>query len=502
MDADLLALQEVRDAAGHAAAAQRAFSVFDQAVTDRVCAAVAEAGFQAAEALAALAVEETGMGHVPGKTAKNRFATRAVWESIQDLKTAGLVRRDEARLVLEYAVPMGVVAGVIPVTNPTSTALFKILISLKGRNGIVLSPHPRAARCVAAAAGVCAKAAQAAGAPEGLVQCLASPTLEATDALMRHPDVAVILATGGGGLVKAAYSSGKPAYGVGPGNVPVWIDRSADAAHAARCLVLSKSFDYGTLCCSEQAIVVDAPVKAGVLEALRKEGAFLAGGADREKLARLVRAPSGGMNPRVVGQSADRIAQMAGFEVPKGTALLLAEEDGVGEGHPFSIEILAPVLAVYTAEGWEAGCARCIEILRHGGMGHTLGIHAADARVIEEFGLRKPAGRILVNGPTSQGAVGLGTGLMPSMTLGCGTMGGNITTDNITATHLVQIKRMARFHPGAIEGLAAPMAAEPPSVVFAAQAAGAPAIPVARRAVTAEEMREGWSKRNRARVRS
>lgn len=495
MDADLQALQEVRDAVRRAAAAQKAFAEFDQAATDRVCAAVAEAGERAAADLAKLAVEETGFGRLESKIQKNVFGTREVWRSIKDLKTVGVIRRDEGAKVWEIAVPMGVVAGVIPVTNPTSTALFKILISLKGRNGIVLSPHPRAVRCITASAEIAAKAAASAGAPEGLIQCLGAPTLAATEALMRHPDVAVILATGGAGLVKAAYSSGKPAYGVGPGNVPVWVDRSADPAHVARCLVASKTFDYSTLCSSEQAIVVDAPIRDRVLEALKKEGAVLVQGEDRGKLARLVQLPDGSFNTAVVGLPAPRLARMAGFAVPPETTLLLAEETGVGRAHPFSREILAPVLAIYAAENWEAGCARCIELLQYGGMGHTLGIHATDEKVILEFALKKPAGRIVVNAPTSQGGVGFATRLMPSMTLGCGTMGGNITSDNITASHLIQIKRLARLDPAFFGGQ--PKAAAP--VPSPTPKAAPPAPEPAKGPLTSESLRAAWKERNKAR---
>jgi acyl-CoA reductase-like NAD-dependent aldehyde dehydrogenase len=403
------------------------------------------------------------------------------------------VCHDEAARVHEIAVPMGVVAGVIPVTNPTSTALFKILISLKGRNGIVLSPHPRAVRCIAASAEVAQQAAVAAGAPPGILQCLATPTLAATGALMTHPDVAVILATGGSGLVRAAYSSGKPAFGVGPGNVPVWVDRSADPVHTARCLSASKTFDYGTLCSSEQAIVIDAPIKARLLEALRQENAVLLAGEDREKLARLVQLPGGGLNTGVVGQSAPRLAQMAGFAVPPDTTILLVEETGVGPAHPFSMEILAPILAVFTAEGWEAGCERCIALLRYGGMGHTLGIHATDEKVIREFALQKPAGRIVVNAPTSQGAVGFATRLMPSMTLGCGTMGGNISTDNITASHLVQIKRLAYGDPAFFQ-VSPAMPAPPPRTCAAPVKAAVSQGPLALEVIQAR-----WTERNRTR---
>ncbi len=442
VDADLDALQEVRDCVRAAREAQDALAGLDQEKTDAICRAIALAVEKAAPELARQAVQETGMGTVEGKTAKTVFGSRDVWASIRDRRTVGIISRDDEQGLWEVAVPMGVVAAVVPTTNPTSTAIYKILISAKARNAIVLSPHPRARRCIAETCRIARDAGRAAGAPEGFLQCLSNPTLESTQALMGHAGIGVILATGGAALVEAAYSSGKPAYGVGPGNVPVWVDRSADLRHAARCIVDSMQFDYGTICASEQAVVIDAPQERRFLEEMVERGAFI---CDADQVAALEQLCNrrGMMNPEVVGQSPATIARMAGFSVPADATVLLCPQGGVGRDWPLSIEILAPILATYVEDGWEAGCERCIETLRYGGVGHTLVLHATDSEVIEAFALEKPANRILINAPASQGAVGYATNLRPSMTLGCGTMGGNITPDNISVEHLVNVKRVA-----------------------------------------------------------
>ena len=442
LDPDLRALQEVRDAVASAKAAQEAFAEASQADVDRVCAAMAKAGAAAAHHLARLAVEETGIGRVHYKILKNLFGSEGVWESIKDERTVGIVRRDEARGLLEVATPVGVVAGIVPTTNPTSTALYKALISVKGRNAIVISPHPRSRRCIGETVEVLRRAIERAGAPPDLVLSLSNPTIESTGALMRHRDVAIILSTGGSALVQAAYSSGKPAYGVGPGNVPAYVDRTADLRRVARDIVTSQSFDNGTLCCSEQALVVDRPVLAKLLAELAARGAHLCDEHETKKLAALCNR-RGHMNPDVVGLDPARVAELAGFHVPPTTTLLLAHQGGVGPEWPLSIEILCPVLSLHTVDGWRAGCEVSKAILHYGGLGHTLAVHAEDPAVLEAFFLEKPANRIVANGPSSMGAVGFSTNLMPSMSLGCGPQAGNITSDNISARHLVNIKRVA-----------------------------------------------------------
>ncbi len=447
IDLDLRALQDVRDCAERASRAQAKVAHASQAEIDKLCEAMARAGAASAYALAKLAVEETGIGRVHYKILKNLLGSEGTWASIQNEKTVGILTRDEQRglsegMVVEIGTPVGVIAGIVPTTNPTSTALFKAIIAVKGRNAIVLSPHPRARRCIGETAEVLRRAIERAGGPPDLVQSLANPTIESTGALMKHPKVAMILATGGSGLVNAAYSSGKPAYGVGPGNVPCYVDRSADVEQAARWLVESQSFDNGTLCCSEQGLVLDKPIAGQMRKALQKRGAHLCNEEETKKLERLCNV-RGHMNPDVVGLDPARIAKMAGFEVAAETSVLLAPQQGVGKEHPLSIEILSPLLSVHEVDGWEEGCAVSIAMLEYGGLGHTLGLWARDPKVLEAWFLEKPANRIVVNGPTSQGAVGYSTNLMPSMSLGCGPQAGNITSDNISARHLINVKRAA-----------------------------------------------------------
>ncbi len=454
-DQDLISIQEARDLLRRAREAQRTYRKFSQARVDRVTQAMAEAGEAAADALGRLAVDETKMGVAESKRLKNVFSTRVVWEDVKDLKTVGVVHSDPARGFHQIAEPYGVVLAIVPTTNPTSTALFKAIICAKSRNAMVCSPHPRAVRCIAESVRVVAEAAERAGAPPGLFSCMRSPTLEGTHAAMTDENCDLILATGGPDLVKAAYSAGKPAYGVGPGNVPVWIDRSADVDLAARAVVASQTFDNGTICASEQSLVIDAPVKAAVIAAFVRHGAHVASAAEKALLESLV-VKNGRMNPDVVGQYSATIARMAGFEVDPRTTLLLVEETGVGRAHPLSIEKLAPLLTVYTEDGWQAGCRRCIEVLEFGGLGHTLGIHATDESVVWKFAEEKPTHRIIVNGPTSQGAVGYSTHLRPSMTLGCGAFGENITSDNVSVQNLILLKHVGFTVPGFVDGYRVP----------------------------------------------
>ncbi|MDP6520779.1 MAG: aldehyde dehydrogenase family protein [Planctomycetota bacterium] len=442
IDPDLRALQEVRDAVARAKAASASLVNYDQAGTDRLCQAMVDAAAAAAHDLARLAVEETGIGRVHYKILKNIFAAEVTWDSIRDERTVGVIEQNAKTGVTKVAVPSGVVAGIVPTTNPTSTAIFKALIAVKGRNSIVISPHPRARRCIGETVEVLRRALERVGGPPDLVNVLANPTIESTGALMRHRDVALILATGGAGLVRAAYSSGKPAYGVGPGNVPVFVDRSANLARAARDVVTSQSFDNATFCCSEQALVLDEPIADKFLSLLQARGAHLCCNSQVAKLGEYCNR-GGAMNADVVGQDPWRIAEAAGFSVPKTTTVLLAPQGGVGPDWPLSIEILCPLLSVHRVDGWEAGCHTSIELLKFGGLGHTIGLHSEDRAVIDAWALQKPASRIVVNGPTSQGAVGYSTGLVPSVSLGCGPQAGNITSDNISARHLVNIKRVA-----------------------------------------------------------
>ncbi len=442
MDRDLQSMQEMRTLVRQAAVAQAALAALNQEQVDRICAAVAQAGFAASAELARIAVEDTGMGTIPGKTVKNQFNTKDLWEAIKDMKTVGIVVRDEARRVYEIAEPSGVVCGIIPCTNPTSTALFKSLIALKTRNALVISPHPRAVKCIQATVEVIMRAASAAGAPAGAVSSLSMPMIEVTQELMKHPDVAVILATGGSALVRAAYSAGKPAYGVGPGNVPVYIDKSANIPEAVANIIAGGTFDNGTVCASEQAVVTLQSVRQQVIDEFRKQGGYFASPEEIQKL-NPVCCSGAIMNPGAVGLSAVRIAQMAGIAVPPTTCVLLAELEGVGRKWPLSMEKLMPVLAFYAEPSFEAALARCVEVLHYEGEGHSCAIHTADEQQIQTFAQTCPSNRVMVNTPTTHGAIGLTTGLFPSMSLGCGPVAGNITSDNIQPRHLISIKRLA-----------------------------------------------------------
>jgi acetaldehyde dehydrogenase (acetylating) len=443
MDKDLVSIQEARDSVTAAHAAWQVWSRVSQKEVDRVCAAMAEAGYQASERVGRLAQEETGYGVVAHKKLKNEFGSRAVWESIRDVKTVGVIRQDPARRLYEIAWPMGVVAALIPSTNPTSTAFFKCLIAVKARNAIIVAPHPSAARCTFESVEAMRTAAEAAGAPSGLIGCLQNISLPGTQELMTHHHTAIILATGGTAMVRAAHSTGKPAYGVGPGNVPVYVDRSADLEKAARYIVASKAFDYSTICATEQSVIADRPIAGRLLDLMRNEGAYVTDPVETDALRRALFHPDGSMNTAVVGKSAQFVANYAGFRIPADRRILLTPLTEVGKSEPLSQEKLTTVLGWYEADGWEQGCERCIELINTGGRGHTQIIYANDEKIIMAFGLEKPVFRILVNTMGTLGAIGLTAGVMPSLTLGSGGVGGAITGDNITATHLINIKRLA-----------------------------------------------------------
>ena len=449
MDADLQSIQEARTLAQKARAAQRVLAGFSQEQVDRVVDAMAAAARAEAEPLARLAHEETGFGNVKDKTAKNLFAATEVHAYIRPLRTVGVLREDPATRVTEIAEPMGVVAAVIPSTNPTSTAIFKALVAIKARNAVVMSPHPSARRAIVETARLIEKAATAAGLPEGALACMSAVSLGGTQELMRCRDTGVILATGGIGLVRAAYSSGKPAYGVGPGNVPAYIEKTADVPQAARDVIAGKTFDFGTLCSSEQSIVCDEAVRNEVVAEVKKNGGYFLDAAEAAAVARVAVTPERLANPEVVGRAALVIAAKAGIKVPPETSALVAPLTGVGRDHPLSIEKLCPILAFYVVKDWEEASRRCLELLRFGGTGHTLGIHSRDDKVIREFAFRAPVFRVVVNTQTSMGATGYTTGLAPSMSLGCGAYAGNITSDNITPLHLINIKRLAYARPRA-----------------------------------------------------
>lgn len=443
LDKDLLAIQEMRDAVKNANIAQASYSQFSQQQVDRIVKAVADVAFKEAERLGKMAVQETGMGIPNHKKMKNEVASRDVYEDIKDLKTVGVIGFDRMTKVTEIASPFGVIAGIVPTTNPTSTAIFKTIISLKTRNGLVLSPHPYAVKCTKEALDICRIAAEQAGAPEGLLQCLTMSSMEATQQLMKHSDIHLILATGGGAMVKAAYSSGKPAYGVGPGNVPAYIEKSANIPKAISQLIQSKSFDNGTICATEQAIIVDKVIEQQVITELEKNNAYILNEEEKQKMEQLISPVPGKVNPRIVGKSAACLADLVGIAVPDETKVLVGIETKVGKNIPFSLEKLSPLLAFYTVEGSVEAKQVIIDLLNIGGRGHTCAIHTENAALAEQFSIELPVSRIVVNTLSSIGAVGSTTGLAPSFTLGCGTFGGNITSDNITARHLMNTKRLA-----------------------------------------------------------
>jgi acetaldehyde dehydrogenase (acetylating) len=442
-DRDLTSIAEARALARRAKQAWLELAEFSQEQIDRIVDAMAAAATAAAEAFARLAVDETGFGVVEDKIQKNLFASQKVYEFIRPMKTVGVIARHEDRRVIEIAEPFGVVAAVVPSTNPTSTAIYKILIAVKARCTIVLSPHPSAVKCITRVAEVMEEAARRAGAPSGSINWMTTVTLEGTQELMKQRDVAVILATGGMGLVRAAYSAGKPAYGVGPGNAPAFIERSANVKKAVHDIITGKTFDNGVLCSTENAAVVEEVINEDVKREFQAQGAYFMTAAEMDAVARVLVTPQRLPNPALVGKSAVHIAGKCGITVPADTRILVAPLAGVGRDYPLSIEKLCPVLAYYVVKDWQEGCERCKQILRYGGMGHTMSVHSQNDQIILEFGLHKPAFRIVVNSPTTHGSVGLSTGLDPAMTLGCGGYGGNITSDNISPRHLLNIKRLA-----------------------------------------------------------
>ena len=440
-DRDLVSVQQARDLVEAAHRAQGEVARFDQAKIDRICEAMARAVLREAARLGAMAVEETGYGLADDKREKNRFAAEDVWNYFRGLRTVGVV--SESKDVVEIASPRGVVAGIIPSTNPTSTAIFKILIAVKSRNAIVLSPHPSAARCITESARVMREAGVKQGLPAEAIGCMTTATIEGTETLMKSKQTAVILATGGIGLVRAAYSSGKPAFGVGPGNVPSFIERTADVPKAVQDILTGKCFDNGTICASEQAVICDAPIEKAVREQFEAQGGHFLSNSEADQLAKIVATPQRSLNPAIVGRSVEVIAKMAGLSVPPGTRCIIADVGGVGRDYPLSMEKLSPILAFYVVDGIQPGTERSKEVLQYGGMGHTAGLHTRLREVAVRVGSELPASRITVNTPTTHGAIGYSTALPPSMTLGCGSWGGNVTSDNVSPLHLMDIKRVA-----------------------------------------------------------
>ena len=384
-DKDLLSVQEVRDLVEKAKAAQQELAQKSQAEVDAIVASIAKAGVRNAERLAQMANEDTGFGKVADKVIKNIFGSQMVYEHIKDMKTIGILDRDEANKTYTIAAPVGVIAGLIPSTNPTSTAFYKSEISIKAGNAIVFSPHPSALRSISEAIKVIRQAIAEAGGNENLVSCISLPTMQATDNLMKHPDVALILATGGSAMVRAAYSSGTPAIGVGPGNGPAYIEKTADLPLAVKRIMDSKTFDYGTICASEQSVVCDDDMAEAVQKEMEKQGAYFLSDEERLKLGKYILRANGTMNPAIVGKSPQVIGELAGINVPASAKVIVAKEDGIGKGHPYSNEKLAPILAFYTAPDYKAIAKLCDEILRYEGAGHTFSMHTKDDRMVEYF---------------------------------------------------------------------------------------------------------------------
>ncbi|ABB40073.1 acetaldehyde dehydrogenase (acetylating) [Oleidesulfovibrio alaskensis G20] len=441
VDKDLLSIQEARALVRAARVAQAEYAQLGQERVDAIVKAIADAAAAQAEQLAALAVEETGFGKVQDKKQKNILASEKLIEAIKDMKTIGVLNDDKARKVVEIAVPMGVIAGIVPSTNPTSTTIYKSIISLKSGNAIVFTPHPSAKKCIGRTVEIIRRVLHDCGVSEDLVSVMSVPTIEGSGELMRQADL--ILATGGPGMVKAAYSSGTPALGVGAGNVPAFIERTADIEDAVAKIFASKTFDNGTICASEQSIVTEAVIADKVRAALVRNGGYFLEGEKLEKVKRVMERGNGSMNPAIVGRDALHIAKLAGIEVPAGTRLLISDEPGVGPRYPFSKEKLTALLGFYVVEDWKEACEMCHALLKNGGIGHSLAIHSRNEEVIREFGMKKPVSRMLVNTPSTQGAVGLSTSLFPSFTLGCGAVGGSSTSDNVTPLNLMNVRRIA-----------------------------------------------------------
>ncbi len=442
-DKDLISIQEVRSKVDKAWAAWQKYRTFTQEQVDAVVERMAAAARAHAKRLADLAVDETGYGNAKDKYVKNLLCADWLPQRMRGMKTVGVLREIPEEKMVEMGVPVGVVAAILPTTNPTSTAIYKTLVSLKAGNAIVISPHPRAHRCTCETAALLHQAAVEAGAPEGIIQCVDTATIEGTNALMRHERTGVILSTGGAGIVKAAYSSGKPAFGVGPGNVPVLVDTSADLEDAIPKIVAGKAFDYGTVCSSEQAIVAETSLRDRILGLLKQEKAYIASEAQKDALGRLLIMPNWTVNPLCVGQAPGKIAKMAGFEVPADTSIICAELTGVGKQHPLSAEKLSPVLSLYFVQDFSKAMETCFALLKFGGAGHTCVIYGKDDARIRQYAERMPAMRVLVNTPSPQGSTGITTNVFPSMTLGCGAVAGNITSDNVGPQHLINIKRLA-----------------------------------------------------------
>ena len=443
LDKDLQARQEARCLAAKAQEAQRKLGKMSQSQLDAIVEAMAKAFEAASLELAELAVRETGFGNAEDKITKNRFASRTVCEAVKEMQCVGVLNEKTQEKLWEVGVPVGVIAAIVPSTNPTSTVCYKAIIALKAGNSIVFSPHPKALACTQQAAKIVAAAAERAGAPEGAVSCLSIAAMAGCQELMAAPQVKLILATGGPAMVKAAYSSGKPAIGVGAGNGPAYIHHSADVKKAIDCILRSKTFDYGTVCASEQSIIVEKSMEDAVRQEAKRRGFYFMDTQEAGCLAKLLFRPSGALNPEIVGKPAAQLAKMAGFSVPPDTKILVAREQEAGPTRPYSMEKLCPVLAFFVMDSEDAVLQKAIEVLTHEGSGHTFAMHAEDQDVVRKFALQVPVSRFLVNTPAALGGIGATTPLFPALTLGCGAVGGSSTSNNISPMDLINIRRVA-----------------------------------------------------------
>ena len=442
-DKDLSARQEARLLCRQAEKAQTILRKMSQLQLDKICESIAKRFSFSSGELAEMAVKETGFGNVQDKTTKNKFASENVWEAIRDMKTVGLLSEDPQRKLWEIGVPVGVIAAIVPSTNPTSTICYKAMIALKSGNSIVFSPHPKALACSIQATRIVSAAAEEAGAPAGSISCLTLASMAGTQELMSAPEVRLILATGGPAMVRSAYSSGKPAIGVGAGNGPAYIHHSADVGQALDHILHSKNFDYGTVCASEQSMIVEKAMEQTVINAAKERGFYFMSTEEAGKLAKLLFRPTGALNPDIVGKSATKLADMAGFSVPPSTKILVAREQEAGPTRPYSMEKLCPVLAFFVMPSEDDVLKKSVEVLSHEGSGHTFAMHCNDRAVIERFALEIPVSRFLVNTPAALGGIGKTTALFPALTLGCGAVGGSSSSNNISPLDLVNIRRVA-----------------------------------------------------------
>lgn len=444
IDKDLQSIQEVRRLLKEAQKAHEILSTFNQCQIDKIVKAIADAGAAHAEKLAKMANEETGFGRWQDKVIKNLFGSKGVYEAIKDQKTIGILAENKEERTIDVGVPVGVIAGIVPSTNPTSTILYKSLIAIKAGSCIVFSPHPSAKNCIKETVEIISKAAEAAGCPKGAISTITIPTMEATQELMKHPITKLILATGGPGMVKSAYSSGTPAIGVGAGNGPAFIDKSADVRLAVKRIIDSKAFDNGTICASEQSVIVERCMEEKVVAEFKAQGGYFLDEQENKQLAKFILRPNGSMNPQIVGKSVEHIAKLAGLtKVPSTARVLIGKERNVGHEYPYSREKLAPILAFYVEENVDEVLKKSQEILHLEGRGHTFCIHANDEELVKRFALNIPASRILVNTLGSLGGVGGTTNLFPALTLGCGAVGGSSSSNNIGPIDLINIKRVA-----------------------------------------------------------